>query len=311
MSRAAPRTSRRRWRTASSSTASAPTAATASTAQSGANAKRNVVYSNKGHGIVVEGYAGDFRVIANNLVYNNGDAADEYNIMLGANYWQGKQALIENNTVYGGNGIYIGHPIAVTNRNNLIWATGAGRYAIQRYTFAEHIASDYMESDDNDIIATGGATFGWWQGNQSDLLEWRQATGYDTHSFSVDPLFVNAAGADGVIGGTNGLDDNFHLASTIGSFKGLPFTALTTAGFTADASQSPCIDAALPASSVGAELAPNGGARTWARLAPRPTPRSPVARGPWNWASSLAAPFCVGRCRSIGGRTARGSPTTR
>ena len=78
-----------------------------------------------------------------------------------------------------------------------------------------------MESDYNDILATDGATFGAWLGNQNDLLEWRKATGYDTHSFSADPLFVNPAGADGVMGGTNGLDDNFHLASTAGSFKGL------------------------------------------------------------------------------------------
>lgn len=228
-------------------------------AHTGANAKRNVVYSNKSHGIFVEGYAGDFRVIANNLVYSNGDAADEYNIMLSANYWQGKQALIENNTVYGGNGIYVGHPLAVTNRNNIIWATGAGRYAIQRYSYADQIAGDHMESDYNDILATDGATFGWYQGDQSDLLEWRKATGFDTHSFSVNPLFVSPTGADAAIGGTNGLDDNFHLASSVGSYKGTPFTAVITAGFTADASHSACIDAAWPGTAIGSELAPNGG----------------------------------------------------
>jgi parallel beta-helix repeat protein len=228
-------------------------------AQSGANAKRNVVYSNKGHGILVEGYEGNFRVIANNLAYNNGDAADEYNIYFTPNYWQAKQGLIENNTVYGGNGIFIGNPINVTNRNNIIWATGAGRYALCRYTHMDRYPNGFMESDYNNLLATDGATLGAWLGNQNDLLEWRKATGYDAHSFSVDPLFVNAAGLDGVIGGTNGLDDNFHLASTIGSFKGLPFTALTTAGFTADASHSPCTDAASPTSSVGAELTPNGG----------------------------------------------------
>ena len=228
-------------------------------AQSGANAKRNVVYSNKGHGIYVDGYSGDFRIIANNLCYNNGDAPDEFNIMFSANYWQGKQGLIENNTVYGGNGIYIGNPINVTNRHNIIWATGAGRYALMRYSHMDQYPTGFMESDYNCILATGGATFSAWLGNQNDLLEWRKATGYDTHSFSVDPLFANAAGADGVMGGTNGLDDNFHLASTAGSYKGLPFTAQTTGGFTADASHSPCIDAGLPSLPVGGELAPNGG----------------------------------------------------
>ncbi|MEI8290337.1 MAG: right-handed parallel beta-helix repeat-containing protein, partial [Verrucomicrobiota bacterium] len=218
--------------------------------------QRNVVYSNSGHGIQA-GYSSDYRELVNNLCYLNGDAADEYNIYLPASFWNPQSALIENNTVYGGGGIYIGDPSAVTNRNNIIWATGAGRYALRRYSNMNRFPNGYMESDYNNIIATDGATFSAWLGDQKDLLEWHKATGYDTHSFSADPLFVNPAGADGVLGGTNGLDDNFHLASTAGSFKGLPFTALTTAGFTADASHSPCIDAGLPASATGAELAPN------------------------------------------------------
>ena len=225
----------------------------------GSPARRNVVYSNRGHGIYTDGYEGYFTVIANNLCYANGDAAGEYNIMVAANFWQAKQALVENNTVYGGNGIYIGNPINVTNRHNIIWATGAGRYALVRYSHMNRYPTGFMESDYNNIIATDGATFSAWLGNQNDMLEWRKATGYDTHSFSALPLFVNPAGPDGVIGGTNGLDDNFHLASTVGSFKGLPFTALTTAGFTADGSYSPCIDAGLPASAIGSEQAPNGG----------------------------------------------------
>ena len=226
--------------------------------RTGSPARRNVVYANKGHGIYVDGYEGNFTVVANNLCYNNGATPDVFNIMFSANYWQGKQGLIENNTVYGGNGIYIGNPVNVTNRNNIIWATGAGRYALVRYSHMDRYPTGFMESDYNNIIATAGATFSAWLGNQNDMLEWRKATGYDTHSFSADPLFVNPAGPDGVVGGTNGLDDNFHLASTAGSFKGLPFTALTTAGFTADVSHSPCIDAGLPASAIGSEQVPNG-----------------------------------------------------
>jgi parallel beta-helix repeat protein len=227
--------------------------------QYSSSARRNVVYSNKGHGIYVEGFEGDFRVIANNLAYNNGNTADAFNICLGANYWQGKRALIENNTVYGGGGIYIGNPIAVTNRNNIIWATGGNRYALVRYTHMDRYAWGSWESDNNCIRTTDGAIFSSWLGRQNDLLEWRAATGQDAHSFVADPLFVNPAGTDGLLGGTNGLDDNFHLASTMGSYKGFPFTALTTAGFTADASHSLCIDAGLSTSAIGAESAPNGG----------------------------------------------------
>ncbi|MEI6396427.1 MAG: right-handed parallel beta-helix repeat-containing protein, partial [Verrucomicrobiota bacterium] len=223
-----------------------------------ANARRNVVYSNRDHGILVNGYAGHMHVIANNLCYANGAAAGAYNIYLVPNTWQGNDALIENNTVYGGGGIYIGNPIAVTSRNNVFWATGTGRYALVRYSNPDH-AWGTLVSDNNCILATDGASLSYWLGPQNDLLEWRAATGLDTHSFSANPLFVNPAGADGVTGGTNGLDDNFHLASTVGSYKGLPFTALTTAGFTADATNSPCIDAGLPTSAIGAEQAPNGG----------------------------------------------------
>jgi parallel beta-helix repeat protein len=230
-------------------------------ALSGANAKRNVVYSNNGHGIYVDGYSGNFRVIANNLCYNNGNTTDYYNIYLNPSYYQGNQALLENNTCYGGSGIYIGDAIAVTNRNNIIWATGTGHYALVRYSQMDQwfATGGIFVSDNNCILATSGATLSAWLGNQNDLLEWRAATGQDTHSFSANPLFVNAAGADGILGGTNGLDDNFHLASTVGSYKGLPFTALTTAGFTADVSNSPCIDAGLPTSAIGYEQAPNGG----------------------------------------------------
>jgi parallel beta-helix repeat protein len=230
-------------------------------ALSGSNAKRNVVYSNNGHGIYVDGYSGNFRVIANNLCYNNGNTTDNYNIFLNPSYYQGNQALLENNTCYGGSGIYIGDAIAVTNRNNIIWATGTGHYALVRYSQMDEwfATGGIFVSDNNCILATGGATFSAWLGNQNDLLEWRAATGQDMHSFSANPLFVNAAGADGILGGTNGLDDNFHLASTVGSYKGLPFTALTSNGFTPDASNSPCIDAGLPTSAIGYEPAPNGG----------------------------------------------------
>lgn len=221
--------------------------------------RRNIIYSNKDHGIAIDGYAGDFRVVANNLCYTNGETADEYNIYLSANSWQGKQGVVEGNTVYGGGGIYIGNPTSFTNRNNIIWATGAGRHAIVRYTHMDNFPSGILESDYNCIIATDGAIFGDWMGNQNDLLEWRKATGMDAHSFSVNPIFVNPSGADGVMGGANGLDDNFHLMSTVGSFKGRAFTAVTTAGFTADATNSPCVDAALPATAIGGELLPNGG----------------------------------------------------
>ena len=69
------------------------------------------------------------------------------------------------------------------------------------------------------------------------------------------------AGADGIVGGTNGWDDNFHLASTAGSFAGAPFTATASSTFTPNATTSLAIDAATPSSSLGDEIAPNGSRR--------------------------------------------------
>ena len=211
---------------------------------------------------VVEGYEGNFRVIANNLCYNNGDAADEYNIMLPANYWQAKQGLVENNTVYGGERHLHRQPHQChqPQQHHLGHRRRAATPSCATPTWIAGIVERHLVSDNNCILATGGAIFSAWLGNQNDLLEWRKATGQDTHSFSADPLFVNAAGADGVLGGTNGLDDNFHLASTAGSYKGL---ALHRADHRRlhrrRLAQSSALTPACRRAPSGAEQAPNGG----------------------------------------------------
>ena len=223
-------------------------------------ARRNVVYSNGGHGIQIEGVDGDYRQIINNLCYLNGHTPGYFNIVGGANEWQGKRGLIENNTCYGGSGIYIGNPIAFTNRNNIIWATGSNSVALVRGMYGNY-AWGTFESDNNLTYTTDGAIAGQWNGNQAGLADWQYATKQDFHSFSVNPQFVNPAGADGVIGGTNGWDDNFHLASTAGSFAGAAFSATASSTFTPNATTSPAMDAATPASSLGDEVAPNGSRR--------------------------------------------------
>jgi hypothetical protein len=66
--------------------------------------------------------------------------------------------------------------------------------------------------------------------------EWRLNTGFDSHSWNVDPLFVDADGADNVAGNE---DDDFHLKSTGGSWR-------SGGAFAADAVNSPGLDAGDP-----------------------------------------------------------------
>ena len=95
----------------------------------------------------------------------------------------------------------------------------------------------------------------------------------DANSLSVDPLFVDADGADNVLGyqsvTSDGRDDDFHLRSTAGSFHGGSFgrvrdgvtgLPVSVAGsYVNDASTSPAIDRGDPTLSFANEPSPNGG----------------------------------------------------
>ena len=103
---------------------------------SGANASRNIVYSNTGDGIYVLG--GGTSSLQNNLVYANGGC----NVHIYGGWPYGvASVLLQNNTLYGGNGLFVdngnvynGSPGAVTvsNRNNIIWADGAAARSSSR-----------------------------------------------------------------------------------------------------------------------------------------------------------------------------------
>lgn len=227
----------------------------------GAKASRNVVYSNGYDGIYTYATAGE--EIRNNLAYDNGTRGSGYNLNAShydyycGGYCHDTRAVIENNTLYGGNGLLIGNPVAVTNRNNIIWASGVGKVAVRIAVLPG--TGSALISDYNDLYATDGATVGDWRGTQRELADWQYITGRDGQSFSTDPDFVNTAGADATLGGTNGWDDNFHLASTAGSYTGLPFTAPGGGSFAANGSDSVCVDAGNPSMSIGAESSPHGG----------------------------------------------------
>jgi len=197
---------------------------------------------------------GSGAVVRNNLVYDHAD----WNVYVGRySYgWKDNDVVIENNTLHGGNGIFIGNPRAVTNRNNIVWAAGSGKYALR----IEYLpsGSDVFLSDYNDLYTSDGASVGYWWGTQTDLADWQHAAGRDLQSFSENPLFVEADGADGTLGGTNAWDDNFHLCSTVGSYTGNAFTAQSSLNFETNIAMSACVDAGDPTMDAGVELAPHG-----------------------------------------------------
>jgi len=213
--------------------------------------RRNIIHSNGDSGISVA--ANSDAAIYNNLIYNNAtNYPDRFNVDI-----QATRGYFENNTLYGGNGLEIYDVYRLTNLNNIIWATGTGSVAVK----LENLPSDtdVFQSDFNDLYATEGADIGYWSGTQVTLEEWQYASTRDRQSFSMDPLFVDIDGADNVLGGTNGWDDQFHIQSTAGSHTGLPFTASSQVSFATNAATSVCMDAGHPSSGYAHELAPDGG----------------------------------------------------
>ncbi|MBN1672445.1 MAG: right-handed parallel beta-helix repeat-containing protein, partial [Kiritimatiellae bacterium] len=189
----------------------------------------NIVYGNGGCGVNAE-YGGQIR---NNLVYENRG----YNLRVAAS-----PAQVENNTLYGGCGLWLCSPSSVTNRNNVIWATGAGNAALRLDSLPAGLLSDY-----NDLYATDGASVGYYMGARPTLRSWREVTGRDSQSVSIDPLFVDMELAD------------LHLSSAYGSYRGNSFTAPGGGYFTNDALTSFCVDGGAPDSAYGNESADNGG----------------------------------------------------
>ncbi len=229
------------------------------TADFGSPILSNVVYNNP-TGILV---TASTALIANNLIYNNST---------GLKLSQGNGADIINNTVYqvaAGNGIRIeSNAQNIELRNNIIWAADGVGLSVSNDSQVG-LASDF-----NLLRATGTGVVGSWLGaNQTTLQQWQIATGRDANSLSNDPLFVDADGADDMLGYVAGIsdgsDDDFHVQSTAGSFhggslapvrdgtSGLPvFPAITQ---TVDPSLSPAIDRGAESDSFANEPSPNGG----------------------------------------------------
>jgi Ca2+-binding RTX toxin-like protein len=208
----------------------------------------NSIYSN-GVGIYHEGIAGGVNLIGNNLIYDHADAGI---VLFDATTQGGSSTLLRNNTVYepAADGVRLtGATSNVDVRNNIVVAGALGNFAMT----VERGAQRNLVSDYNLFHAVDGARLGSWQTAFDTLLSWQLETGVDRHSLVGDPAFVDPLGADGALGAGGaslGADDNFALASSVGSYFG--------GGWSAQEFDSIAIDAGDPASAFAAELTPLG-----------------------------------------------------
>ncbi len=177
----------------------------------------NDVYSN-GVGIQGQGgasnYTGGYYVpfsgtIQNDLVYAN---ASNGIVLIGAN-----GALVQNDTVYqqAGNAVQVlgdtsyGEPSQnVTVQNNILSTQSSTTPTTESDLFVSSDAEAGFSSDYNELQWLGTAHLGNWQGVSFDSWStWYYQVGQDHHSLTQDqtpsrgdPMFVNPAGPDGILG---------------------------------------------------------------------------------------------------------------
>jgi hypothetical protein len=159
-----------------------------SVGMSGYNAlfEGNRVYGNT-VGIRDDGYGRVF----NNLVYDNTSVGIHVDYAHNA----GADGVV-NNTVHqvGGRAIQVTSANAVV-RNNVVWSEGGTALWVDSAS-QSGFASDY-----NLFHLTGGADLSFWEDRAfANRTDWYYETGFDAHSTSADPQFVDVLGADGVNG---------------------------------------------------------------------------------------------------------------
>ncbi|MEQ8494665.1 MAG: right-handed parallel beta-helix repeat-containing protein, partial [Gammaproteobacteria bacterium] len=225
----------------------------------------NVVYTNP-LGVSV---AGNTVLVRNNVIYDNERTGL---LVTGAN-----DAEVVNNTLVeiDADALRIEGGASGTNvRNNIIWAEHGTGITVTLDSQAG------FTSDTNVLYRSpfGSGDTGFWNGAaRSSFADWRGATGTDVDSLFTNPLFVDANGADNILGYqdgvTDGRDDDFHVRSEHGSFHGgslapvqgppsfiYPGTPVAlTPILTLDAQQSPAIDRGDANDPFADEPVTNGG----------------------------------------------------
>lgn len=133
---------------------------------------------------------GDEIDVYNNLIHDNNANINGYAVRAFT-----PNVAIYNNTFYNNGAYELRFDLLVTNGivfNNIIWTKTSESRGIQVDAGATGIQSDY-----NDVYATGGAHVGQWAGvNKTTLADWRTASGQDGHSLSADAKFSNVAADD-------------------------------------------------------------------------------------------------------------------
>ena len=158
----------------------------------------NRVYENGGHGIFLDDGEG---ALERNIIHDN----TGYGIYV-AN--SDNKVEVLNNSLYGYNGVYFSYPLAVTNRNNIIWARGSGNYAVNVPSMP---GTRVFHCEENNLYTTEGASVGNWLGTPcATMTDWRAASTNDTNSISSAPLFADPEGLSGL--------RDFHLMSRAGSY---------------------------------------------------------------------------------------------
>ena len=220
----------------------------------GVSAADNRVYHNTTVGLQADGRA----TLTGNRVYANGtgiglgpgfDGVVRHNLIytntregLRLEYLRGVQAnlVVEQNTFHtaGGTAVRLEALLAGFDlRNNIFWIDGGAALFVAPESQIG-FASDY-----NLFHLTGGGLLADWGGARfTQRSDWTLELGLDPHSLEGDPRFLDADGADNLLGyraatrTDGGADDDFRLGA-----------------------DSPAIDRADPASYYLAEPAPNGG----------------------------------------------------
>src|SRR5207245_2847688 len=142
---------------------------------------------------------------------------------------------LRDSRVYGnsGDGVGVGSGNVVV-LGNTVYDNGTGIH-LTMFFVTNTVA--------NNLVCTAGAQLGFWQNTFATLADWRYELGFDTHSLSTDPRFVDVDGADGIRGfqefgglrfegfanrtftGTatvTAIDRVVSFPSIFGGFRGLP-----------------------------------------------------------------------------------------
>ncbi|MEP7157786.1 MAG: right-handed parallel beta-helix repeat-containing protein [Chloroflexota bacterium] len=220
---------------------------------SGGTVVGNRIFHNTGSGIHID--VGG--TVTGNSIYGNATG-----IFGTVSFWWSQRltGLIENNVIYDNvdRGIRIGEAAGFDIINNTIYQPVGDAIRVEGGSANVHVRNNILQVGTGTAVSLEGASTGGFRSDYNDLFatgagriaavdargftslaDWFYEFGQDQHSQTGDPQFVDADGADGILGwegADHGADDDFRVLAG-----------------------SPTIDAGDPADLFANEPAPNGG----------------------------------------------------